>query len=71
MNEDSQCIVVIPVMQDTVHVVSASIPDLLRVEEIVWDLSDLCIASRFLHNYSYIFQEQISSIARVHQPGFL
>jgi hypothetical protein len=71
MNEDSQRIVVVPVVQDTVHVVSASTPDLLRVEEIVWDPSDLRIASRFLQNYSHIFQEQISSIARARQPGFL
>ena len=56
MNEDSQRIVVVPVVQDTVHVVTASTPALLRVEEIMWDPSDLRIASRFLQNYSHIFQ---------------
>lgn len=43
MTEDSERVVVVPVMQDAVQIVSASTSDRLRLEKVVWNPSNLAV----------------------------
>ena len=63
--EDHKCVLVVPVEQDIVHIVSTSAPDRLRFEKVVSHSSDLCIAGRLPKNRRHILKEQLVLMPRV------